>query len=162
IEVNSANEYPVLTQYSFAEFTSMAVATGTCATAIEVNSADEYWVKTGSLLHTDTEGRDLKDPDHVRFFLLSGTERASAGAALRALFIALDQWVNEGVRPPKSQVPRQSGNAVYSVAQPSGLGIVPQGDLGFPSIPGVLYTGVITVRHLFDFGPLFDEGILTI
>jgi len=156
-------------------------ATGTCATAIEVNSANEYWVKTGSLLHTDPEGRDLKDPDNVRFFLLSGVEHTSAGAppnspgicqqfrnttnptpALRALFIALDQWVNEGVRPPKSQVPRQSGNAVYSVAQPSGLGIVPQGDLGFPSIPGVLYTGVITVRHLFDFGPLFDEGILTI
>ena len=53
-------------------------------------------------------------------------------------------------------------NAVYSVPLPSGLGVVPQEDLGWPSLPGVLYTGVITVRHLFNFGPLFDDGILTI
>ena len=31
-----------------------------------------------------------------------------------------------------------------------------------PNIPGVTYTGVITVRHLFNFGPQFDDGILSI
>jgi hypothetical protein len=84
--------------------------------------------------------------------------------ALRALFVALDEWVTQDVKPPRSRVPRQSddGNAVFSVPQPSGLGVVPQEALGFPNIPGVTYTGVITVRHLFDFGPLFDDGILTI
>lgn len=43
-----------------------------------------------------------------------------------------------------------------------GIGFVPQKALGFPNIPGVTYTGVITVRNLFDFGPLFDDGILSI
>jgi len=156
-------------------------ASGTCPKAIEANSSNEYWVKTGSLLHTDPQGRDLKDPDNVRFVLLSGVEHTGGGAApfsagscqqfrnttnpapaLRALFVALDQWVSQDIQPPKSQVPRQSGNAVFSVPQPSGLGVVPQKALGFPNIPGVTYTGVITVRHLFDFGPSFDDGILTI
>jgi Alpha/beta hydrolase domain len=51
---------------------------------------------------------------------------------------------------------------VFSVPQPTGLGVVPQDALGWPNIPGVLYTGLITVRHFFDWGPLFDNGILTI
>jgi alpha/beta hydrolase family protein len=183
-EANFPFAYPVLTD----PFTGKTAgrgqrcsATRTCAKAIQANSANEYWVKAGSLLHTDPEGRDLQDPANVRFFLLSGVEHTGGGAppnspgvcqqfrnttnpapALRALFVALDQWVSEHVLPPKSEVPRQADFAVYSIPQPTGLGIVPQTDLGFPTIPGVTYTGVITVRHRFDFGPLFDEGILSI
>jgi hypothetical protein len=81
--------------------------------------------------------------------------------ALRALFVALDEWVSADVKPPNSEVPTK-GTAVYSIPLSNGLGVVPQDALGFPNIPGVTYTGVITVRHLFDFGPLFDDGIMTI
>jgi alpha/beta hydrolase family protein len=42
------------------------------------------------------------------------------------------------------------------------VGVIAQHEVGWPDILGVAYTGVITVRHLFDFGPLFDDGILTI
>jgi hypothetical protein len=31
-------------------------ATGTCPLAIELYSSNEYWVKTASLFHTDTQG----------------------------------------------------------------------------------------------------------
>jgi hypothetical protein len=53
---------------------------------------------------------------------------------------------------------------VFAVPQPDTVtGIVPQDELGFPDIPGVTYTGVITTRYLFDFGPDFDsEGIMAI
>lgn len=156
--------------------------TGTCPKFLQVISANEYWVKAGSLAHTDAQGHDLPDPKNVRFYLLSGLEHTASGApanssgicqqflnttnpspALRALFVALDAWVTQGTKPPKSQVPRVSeGTAVFSVPQPTGLGVVPQDALGWPNIPGVLYTGLITVRHLFDWGPLFDNGILTI
>jgi hypothetical protein len=38
-----------------------------------------------------------------------------------------------------------------------------QADVGFPSIPGVTYTGLKTTRYLFDYGPNFDAtGIPTI
>jgi len=50
---------------------------------------------------------------------------------------------------------------VFAVPQADGLGVVPQAALGWPDIPGVTYTGLITVRHLFDWGPGFDQGILT-
>ena len=151
----------------------------TCPKVFEINSANEYWVKAGSLLHTDTAGNDLPDPDHVRFFLIAGAQHGGGSSArgmcqqprnptdpapaMRALFVALEQWVAEGVRPPESRVPRVSdGTAVFAESLPTTVtGVVPQSELGFPIIPGVTYTGVVTTRHLFDFGPSFDEGIVT-
>jgi hypothetical protein len=152
----------------------------TCPKALEVNSANEYWVKTGSLLHTDTRGRDLEDPKNVRFYLLSSVEHTGAGSppnsagscqqfrnttdpnpALRALFVALDQWVTKAVKPPKSEVPTRA-TGVFSTPVGNGVGVISQAALGWPSIPGVTYSGVITVRHLFNFGPRFDQGILDV
>ena len=159
------------------------MASNTCPKIMMVNSANEYWVKTGSLLHTDLAGNDIADPENVRSYLLSGVEHTVAGnapnsfgscaqprnvidpnPALRALFVALDQWV-DGTPPPTSQVPRRAdGTAVFSSTtanSPLGIGIVPQASLGWPTIPGVTYTGLITVRNLFDFGPQFDSGIIS-
>jgi hypothetical protein len=183
-EANFPFAYPLLTDPYTGKTGGRGVrctASGTCAKAMEVNSSNEYWVKTGSLLHTDPTGKDLpRDPVNVRFYLLSGLEHTVAGApprsagvcqqfrnptnpnpALRPLFIALDQWVTQNVTPPKSEVPGP-GTAVYSMPLSDGVGVVPQEGLRFPDIPGVTYIGVITVRHLFDFGPQFDDGILTI
>jgi hypothetical protein len=82
---------------------------------------------------------------------------------MRALFVALDTWVSGGVTPPASRVPRVSdGTAVFTEPLPASVtGVVPQAKLGFPSIPGVTYTGVVTTRRLLDFGPSFDDGIVT-
>jgi hypothetical protein len=155
--------------------------TGTCPKVMESNSSNEYWVKTGSLVHSDPTGRHLpRDPENVRFYLLSGVEHTVGGApprsagicqqfrnstnpnpALRALFVALDEWVTKGVRPPHSQVPGP-GTAVYSIPLSDGVGYVPQEALGWPNIPGVTYSGLITVRHLFDFGPRFEDGIMDV
>ncbi|TMH56418.1 MAG: hypothetical protein E6H62_05175 [Betaproteobacteria bacterium] len=164
----------------------------TCAKSLQVNSANEYWVKAGSLLHTDALGRDLEDdPDHVRFYLLSSVEHTVSGAnstpaggpgnscqqvrnttdpspGLRALFVALDEWVSEKRKPPRSQVPTRP-TAAYSMRLddgtmlvPAGVGFVPQAALGFPNIPGVTYSGVITRRYKFDFGPRYDDGIMDV
>lgn len=151
----------------------------TCPKTLEVNSANEYWVKTGSLLHTDTRGRDLDDPKNVRFYLLSSVEHTVSGSpqsagicqqirnttdpnpALRALFVALDQWVARGVEPPRSRVPtRETG--VFSIPVGNGVGVIPQKKLGWPDIPGVAYSGLVTVRHLFNFGPRFRDGIMDV
>jgi Alpha/beta hydrolase domain len=155
-------------------------ASNTCPKIIDGNSANEYWVKSGSLLHTDTRGKDLKDPENVRFYLISGLSHGvgnvkSMGScqqflnptrpfpALRALLTALDQWVTQGTEPPKSEVPRQSeGTAVMAVPRPgSQTGLVPQEKLGWPTIPGVTYTGLITSRYQLEFGPKLDKGIIS-
>ena len=158
--------------------------TNTCPKIMAVNSANEYWVKTGSLVHTDLQGNDLKDPDNVRFYLLSGVEHTVAGSAvnspgtcqqprnttdpnpvLRALFVAMDQWV-DGIAPPDSRIPRVAdGTAVFVKAtanSANGVGEVPQAALGWPTIPGVTYTGVATIRNLFNFGSQLSQGILGI
>jgi hypothetical protein len=157
--------------------------TNTCPKVMNVISANEYWVKAGSLIHTDLAGNDIPDPPNVRNYLLSSTQHASPAAAnslgvcqqfgnavdqnpaLRALWVALDQWI-DGIAPPPSAVPeRANGTAVFAATtanSPLGIGTVAQASLGWPTIPGVTYTGLVTVRNLFDFGPQFDQGILTV
>ena len=155
-------------------------ASNTCPKRFEVNTANEYWVKAGSLLHTNTRGRDLDDPENVRFYLISGlshgvgnvTSRGTCQQFLnptspypahRALLVALDEWVSHGTKPPKSEVPRRSDHtAAFAEPQPgSQTGVVPQKALGWPTIPGVTYNGLITTRYFLDFGPLFDDGIVS-
>ena len=146
-------------------------ATGTCPRLMEANSANEYWVKGASLLHTDLEGNDLPDPPEVRFYLFSSLPHAAgigssglgicrhprnplvANAGLRALLVALDSWVTSGAAPPPSRVPRRADG---SLTIP-----LPREMVGFPSIPGVLYTGLMSTGDLFDYGSDFAEGILT-
>lgn len=145
--------------------------TRTCPKIMNVNSASEYWTKTGSLLHSDLAGRDLPDPPNVRHYLIAGTQHArparsnSRGIcqqfvntiepipALRALFVALDQWLDSR-EPPASAIPRSSdGTVVFSRTtrdSPLGIGIVLQSSLPWPTIPNVLYTGVVTVRNRSD------------
>ncbi|GAA4408490.1 alpha/beta hydrolase domain-containing protein [Nibrella viscosa] len=175
--------YPVLTDPltgKTAGRLARCQAGNTCPKVFEINSANEYWVKAASLLHTDLWGNDLPDPENVRFFLIAGAQHGTGNATsrgicrqlqnptnaepvLRALFVALDEWVTKGIEPPASRVPRRSdGTAVMAVAQPgSPTGMVPPAALGWPDIPGVTYTGTITTRYQLDFGPQFDKGILT-
>ena len=153
-------------------------ATNTLPKRLEINTANEYWVKGCSQLHTDSQGNDLPDPENVRYYLLSGlshgvgnatrkgknqqfTNAVSPYAAHRALLVALDKWVSEGIEPPASRVPRASENAVFAVTRPGyETGYVPKEELGWPDIPGVTYTGVITTHYCLDYGPDFDRGIV--
>lgn len=147
---------------------------------LEINSANEYWVKAASLLHTDLQGNDLPDPDNVRFYLVSGMQHGSGNGnskgdaqqlqnptrpepLLRALFITLDEWVTKGTLPPTSNVPRRAnGTAALAKANPGfQTGTVPKNELGWTDIPGVTYTGLITTRYCLDFGPQFKQGIIS-
>ena len=66
----------------------------------------------------------------------------------------MDAWTN-GTPPPASRVPRLSDGTLVPP--------LPQSGMGFPSIPGVTYTGLKTTRYLLDYGPGFYEtGIATI
>ena len=143
-------------------------STRTCPKIFETNSGNEYWVKGGSLLHTDTFGNDLNDPRNVRFYLLSSLAHVPMSGlgicqqprnpllpnpVLRSLLVALDEWASEGTAPPRSRLPRRSdGTLVRSLSQKR---------VGFPVIPGVTYNGLMTTGDLFDYGPFFDQGILT-
>ena len=90
---------------------------------MEIYSANEYWVKGGSLFHTDPTGKfDLPDHPMARLYLISshqhgvgnGTAKGScqqfgnplnSSPIQRALWEAMDLWSTKGVPPPPSSVP---------------------------------------------------------
>jgi hypothetical protein len=142
--------------------------THTCPLAVEFYSANEYWVKAGSLMSTDPTGRfDLPDHQLTRLYLLSSKQHGGAGnptskglcrqllnpldsaPVQRALWQDLDQWSSHGVEPPDSQVPRLHDGTLVPP--------LPQSRVGFPHIPGVTYTGLKTTRYRFDYGASFYQ-----
>ncbi len=93
---------------------------------IETNTSTEYWQKGASLLHTDPDGtHDAALPANVRGYYLPGTQHGGKAGmprdagpctnprnwhdpmpAIRALLVALDEWVTNGREPPPSRLPR--------------------------------------------------------
>ena len=112
------------------------------------NTAVEYWGggRAAALIHTTADGkRDLTLPPNVRAYFLTGTQHGpapfpappeTAGQqapnpleywwTMRALLVAMTDWVTRGVEPPASQVPRLSDGSLVTVAK-----------LKFPALPGV-------------------------
>lgn len=114
---------------------------------IETNTSTEYWQKGASLLHTDPLGvRDVALPANVRAYLLAGTQHGGKAGmpadhgpcnnprnwhdpmpAIRALLVALDEWVVEARAPPDSLVPRIDDGTLVTAEQ-----------VMFPPIPGLV------------------------
>ena len=161
--------------------------THTCPLGVEIYSANEYWVKSASLLHTTPDGaKDLPDSKFTRNYFMSsmrhgtgnaGTDNApnrglcqqrdnplNSSPVQRALFIALDEWATKGEEPPRSRVPKLKDGTLVPP--------LPQSGMGFPNIPSpfadtpgplVTYTGLKTTRYHFDYGLNFYEtGIATV
>jgi hypothetical protein len=141
----------------------------TCPKIFETNSSNEYWAKASSMLQTDAQGRDLPGVDNVRYYLMASFPHGGGmgrgicaqprnqlrpNPALRALLVDLDAWVTEGEAPPPDRMPRIADG---TLAPP-----LPQAGMGFPQIPGVVYNGVHHTGDLFDFGPDFEKGILSV
>ncbi len=115
---------------------------------METNTSTEYWQKGASLLHTDPLGtRDVVLPAGARAYLIPGTQHGGKAGmprdagpcvnprnwhdpmpAVRALLVALDEWVVTGREPPPSRVPTiADGTLVRSeaVAFPRAPGLTP-------------------------------------
>jgi hypothetical protein len=113
---------------------------------IETNTSTEYWQKGASLLHTDPLGtRDVALPANVRGYLLAGTQHGGKAnmprdngpcvnprnwhdpmPAVRALVVALDEWVVTDRLPPDSRLPRIADGT-----------LVPVEAVAMPAIPGL-------------------------
>jgi hypothetical protein len=148
-------------------------ATSTCPKIFEVNSANEYWAKDMAVAAVDAAGGDLRDEsaDVRSYFIASLPHQGGVGATgrgicqqnrnplvanavLRALLVAMDEWVTSGIAPPASRLPR--------IADGTLVPPLPQAGQGFPKIPGVIYNGRMHTGDLFDYGPHAHEGILTV
>ena len=134
------------------------------------NTSYEYWGRAASLIHTNVEGtHDADLPDNVRLYFFAGCQHGfgrfpptrTRGTQLnnpmdyrwllRALLIALDQWVFQGETPPPSRYPRLDRNSLVSLSK-----------LNFPQIGGLQLPTRIHLAYRVDYGPRFlSEGVIT-
>jgi hypothetical protein len=135
---------------------------------LHTNTSTEYWQKRAALAHTDGKGKDLPLPGKVRMYLIasaqhnapfgSAPKRAKtqqlsnpipAGDALRALIVAMDRWVSEGVPPPPSCIPTARDGMLVKPGQ---------NFTRFPKIRGVRYSGVHNRQLFLDYGRDLRRG----
>ena len=156
--------------------------TNTCPNIFEANSENEFWAKGGSMLLTDGQGHDLNlsRTPNVRYYLLSSFQHGTGNSTTtgicrqlgnplnsapveRALLVDLDQWVSQGTPPPANQVPRISDGTLVPSLPGNGFPTnIPNPQTTLPATPFVAYNGVLHTGDLWDFGPKFDKGIISI
>jgi hypothetical protein len=148
--------------------------TGTCPKIVHTMTDIEYWEASGRGDTTDPLGtRDLSLPSNVRIYQFSSNQHGgfSPLAALptstgiceqlpdantytyniRALLVALEQWVANGTLPPASLYSRLDHRS-----------LVPLNQIRFPRIPGVTGPAGIFNTHIAYYrGPRYDADDLS-
>ncbi len=142
-----------------------ARASGTLPRVMHLDSASEYWHRSGSLVVTDPSGeRDSVIPPEVRVYVFGGTQHGPASRPhdrgqlapsptpfrpfQQALFLAMDRWITDGTPPPPSVHPRiADGTLVEWQAERS----------GWTPLPDVRYPAVIQQPELLDYGKDFEK-----
>ncbi len=144
---------------------------GTDPLIVHTQTATEYWQRRGSLVHTDCRGNDLAEPEGVRIYHWTGTQRsadpnqreprraacgnwlnvAQTSMLFRAMLDALDRWADGGPPPPPSRYPRVADGTLvpYETWREQ-----------FPAIPGGAVPQSPNRMPALDFGPRAGDGIL--
>ncbi len=149
---------------------SRAAKDGVVPKIFYTNSSYEYWGRACSLIHTTLDGgADAPLAPNTRIYLLAGTQHGpgafppARGAtvnlsnpndyrwAMRALLVALTNWVTEDKAPPPSRFPRLAEGE-----------LVPLTAVQFPKIPGLKFPARMHTAYRVDYGPEFRrKGIVT-
>jgi hypothetical protein len=138
---------------------------------MHTQTSTEYWVRRGSLAHTDTQGNDLPQPDGVRVYLWASSQHfadpvaktpsrgigqnfsnvVSTSMLFRAVLDAMDRWATDGTPPPASRIPTRADGTLVDLAEWRSR---------FPAIPGIATPRTPNPLPLLDFGPEAERGIL--
>lgn len=132
-------------------------ATGTTPKIMHVDSESELWQARSSLVVTDCDGNDIDQSENVRVYLTPGIPHGQAGIdnpetaqlplnlmtygfLMRALLVALREWVENGTPPPPSAYPSHADST-----------LVRPDKFKFPAVPGLdfaaLYNGLRLMNH---------------
>ena len=138
------------------------------------NTSYEYWGRVAALIHVTPDGKqDAPISDSVRIYHFTGLQHFSGpsppekGAGdmhgqqpqsplpikyfWRVMIANMDAWVREGTLPPPSSYPRIADR-----------NLVPLRAYAFPKIPGVNRPHEATQAYRLNFGPNWEQGILSI
>lgn len=161
-----------------------ARASGTEPKLMHIQTSNEYWLRGGSLPHTDALGlSDADIPDNVRFYTIGGSPHSAgngvAGAPstgqlpanpnlwtpiAESLLSAMLDWVNEGKTPPDSVYPKISnGTLVSSHLNQAGNDSGEINPVVWRAIPGIRHPRTMYQVIHADFGEAFlSHGIVAL
>ena len=134
----------------------------TCPRIMQMDSEFEFWGSQASLVVTDPAGYAIDMPADVRLYLATGSPHGNAwnavatrnaGCALpvnphnsrpviRALLVAMQDWVTDGREPPASRYPGVAQGTLGSLAR------------AYPAIPALGYEGRFVRAVLTEQGPV--------
>jgi hypothetical protein len=139
-----------------------------------VDGGYEYWGRAASLAHTTVDGRrDVGFLPSERRYVVSSAQHSGPAAfpppesarlgggpawrgdpldqrlALRALLVALVDWVRDGREPPPSRYPTLAAGT-----------LVPADSVRFPAVPGVAPARRPYAPRRLDFGPRWAAGVV--
>ncbi len=150
------------------------LATDTCPRIIHAATALEMWEGRQSLGFTDPLGtRDLREPPNVRTYIMASTQHSTGSNihptalaaptlcenpsnpnthlhTMRALLVALTDWVQRDRAPPPSAHPRIMDGTLVRPDQ-----------VRFPAIPGATFRRTTNPLAPIDYGPGYNAADLT-
>lgn len=111
-----------------------ARASATLPKVMHIQTSNEYWLRGGSLPHTNPEGtEDAVLPEEVRFYTIGGSQHGSGNGKPRpatstqlppnpnmwspvadSLLVAMYDWVAKGIEPPASRYPKISDGTLVA------------------------------------------------
>jgi Alpha/beta hydrolase domain len=132
--------------------------TGVCPKVMHLDTESDVWQARASLVATDTSGADLAMPDDVRIYTVTGVPHAPLrplsrpvmqlpgnplgyGAFMRALLVALTEWIEYGAQPPASRFPSRAAGTLVPLAEAREA---------FLRLPGVTFPTVLNELRLRD------------
>jgi hypothetical protein len=135
-----------------------AAEAGVSPKVMHLDADSDMWAARASLVATDPAGDDVAMPEDVRIYLASSTQHAVHKPAakhasqlpgnplgysswMRALLIALTEWVEKGTPPPDSRFPSRADGSLLTRDEV---------ERAFPHIPGVNFPDVLNELHLRD------------
>jgi hypothetical protein len=131
----------------------------TCPRIMQLDSDTEFWQGRVSLVMTDTTGRPVALPENVRAYMMSGLDHVPApnwntrgncrqlqnamsyAPYARALLVALDRWVTDGVAPPPTTFPNLKDRTLVRLSEVQET---------YPAIPGAPFSPLINDLRVVD------------
>lgn len=142
-------------------------AAGVTPRIFYTNTSTEYWNRGSSLSHTDAMGEtDVPVHPSVRIYHFASTKHGPGDVpkkplkasppnpvnfryAQRALLVALDRWVREGIEPPESRYGRVSDGTLVDAT-----------DVNFPTIPNLSLPKRMRRPLRLDWGDRWGDGVI--
>jgi hypothetical protein len=135
-----------------------ARAQDVCPKVLHLDTESDVWQARASLVATDTNGDDIVMPEEVRIFTVTGVPHApfrpltkpamqlpgnplGYGAVMRALLVALTEWVEHGTPPPDSRFPSRAAGTLVPLHEARER---------FPRLPWVAFPTVLNELRLRD------------